>query len=71
MPLNKFIIRYDNVDQGEADLQDMGVGPLGYVYEYNDAYRRAKQLAKTGVSNVRVVRRVIDAPEEVVAAIEA
>lgn len=70
MPLNKFIVRYDNLVQGEADLQDFGLGPLGYAYEYDEAYRRAKHLAKDGRANVRVVRRVANAPEEVVAAIE-
>lgn len=71
MPLRKFIVRYDDPAHGTFDAQDMGLGPLGYVYEYDDAYRRARELARQGASNVRVVKRVAGADDEVVAAIEA
>jgi len=68
MALNKFFVEYDNEQAGLAGLLDEEVGPMGYSYEYQTAYRRAKQLVKDGgATRVRVVRRARGAPEEVVA----
>ncbi len=67
MALNKFFVEYDE-DAGQLGRQDPEVGPLGYAYEYQDAYRRAKQLVReVGVTRVRVVRRAKGQQEEVVA----
>jgi hypothetical protein len=67
MALNKFFVEYDELT-GTTGLLDAEVGPLGYAYEYQDAYRRAKQLVREiGVVRVRVVRRAKGQPEEVVA----
>ena len=53
---------------GLRDIEsDAELGPLGYSYEYDAAYRRAKLLAGQGVTRVRIVRRQKGAPEEVVA----
>ena len=67
MPLNKFYVSYDNPAAGSEGLLDDEVGPLGYSYEYDAAYRRAKQLAREGATRVRVLRRSKGAPEEIVA----
>ena len=67
MPLNKFFIEYDNEQAGTIGLPDGELGPLGYSYEYDAAYRRAKQLIREGATRVRVVRRARGLPEEVVA----
>ncbi|HLZ69257.1 MAG TPA: hypothetical protein VKV26_05030 [Dehalococcoidia bacterium] len=67
MALNKFFVEYDE-DAGQLGLQDAEVGPLGYAYDYQDAYRRAKQLVRdVNVVRVRVVRRAKGKPEEIVA----
>ncbi|HEY7295593.1 MAG TPA: hypothetical protein VH916_11160 [Dehalococcoidia bacterium] len=67
MPLNKFFVEYDQ-DAGQFGLQDPEVGPLGYAYDYQDAYRRAKQLVReVGITRVRVVRRAKGQPAEIVA----
>ena len=68
MALNKFFVIYDNETDGQLGLLDGEVGPLGYSYEYQDAYRRAKQLVRAGdATRVRVVRRAKGTPEEVIA----
>jgi len=70
MPLNKFFVEYDE-PAGAVGLLDEQVGPLGYSYEYDAAYRRAKQLVKNGATRVRVVRRNRGLPEEVVSEVVA
>ena len=68
MTINKFFVFYDNEPAGQLGLLDDELGPLGYSYEYQDAYRRAKHLVKAGgATRVRVVRRSRGTPEEVVA----
>jgi hypothetical protein len=71
MPLNKFFVEYDRPAAGEIGLQDEELGPLGYSYEYDAAYRRAKQLVKEGATRVRVLKRAKGTPEEVVAEVTA
>ncbi|HZU75944.1 MAG TPA: hypothetical protein VFA70_04215 [Dehalococcoidia bacterium] len=71
MPLKKFFVEYDDEGSGRIGLQDDELGPLGYSYEYDAAYRRAKVLAGSGVSRVRIIRRERGAPEEVVAEVTA
>jgi hypothetical protein len=67
MALNKFFVEYDE-QAGQRGLPDPEVGPLGYAYDYQDAYRRAKQLVREeNVLRVRVVRRAKGQPEEIVA----
>lgn len=70
MPINKFFVEYDE-PAGAVGLLDQEVGPLGYSYEYDAAYRRAKQLIKDGATRVRVVRRNRGLPEEVIAEVSA
>lgn len=71
MALNKFFVEYDE-DAGGLARQDPEVGPLGYAYDYQDAYRRAKQLVREeNVLRVRVVRRAKGQPEEIVAEVTA
>ena len=41
MAINKFFLEYDDEVRGETGRQDDEVGPLGYSYEYDAAYRRA------------------------------
>jgi hypothetical protein len=67
MSLRKFFVEYDDDAHGETGMQDAELGPLGYSYEYDAAYRRAKLLAGQGLSRVRIIRREKGAPEEVVA----
>jgi hypothetical protein len=71
MALNKFYVAYDDESAGLTGLLDEEVGPLGYSYEYDAAYRRAKQLVRTGATHVRVLRRNKGTPEEVVAEVSA
>ena len=71
MPLNKYFVKYDDEPAGVVGLLDELVGPLGYSYEYDAAYRRAKQLANNGATRVRVVRRNRGLPEEVVSEVVA
>ena len=72
MALNKFFIEYDIDSTGSTGLADGELGPLGYSYEYNDAYRRAKQLVREGcATRVRVIRRAKGTPEEVVSEVTA
>ncbi|MHB8575106.1 MAG: hypothetical protein ACYDCQ_07215 [Dehalococcoidia bacterium] len=67
MALNKFYVAYDKPASGLAGLMDEELGPLGYSYEYDAAYRRAKQLVREGATRVRVLKRAKGVPEEVVA----
>ena len=71
MPLNKFYVEYDRPAAGELSRLDEELGPLGYSYEYNEAYRRAKQLIRDGATRVRVLKRSRGTPEEVVAEVTA
>ncbi len=71
MALNKFFVEYDNESGGATGLLDEEVGPLGYSYEYDTAYRRARQLIRDGATRVRVVRRAKGQPEEVVSEVSA
>ena len=71
MPLNKFFVEYDDPSAGHAGVLDEEVGPLGYSYEYDAAYRRAKQLAREGATRVRVLKRSKGTPEEVIAEVTA
>ncbi len=71
MALNKFFVEYDDEVSGRMALQDEELGPLGYSYEYDAAYRRAKFLAGAGVTRVRIIRRQRGAPEEVVAEVSS
>ncbi len=71
MALNKFFVEYDNESAGVTGLLDEEVGPMGYSYEYDTAYRRARQLARDGATRVRVVRRARGQPEEVVSEVSA
>ena len=66
MTLNKFYVAYDDTTAGLTGLLDEELGPLGYSYEYDAAYRRAKQLVRSGATHVRVLRRSKGTPEEVV-----
>jgi hypothetical protein len=71
MPLNKFFVEYDDEPSGLTGMQDPDLGPLGYSYEYDAAYKRAKLLAGTGLTRVRIIRRQKGAAEEVIAEVSS